>query len=45
MRILNIKDITQGSTNCAILTSRMEEHGVSWENMENMKKKDINQMT
>ena len=28
----------QGSTNCAILPSRMGEHGVSLENMENMKR-------
>ena len=27
----------QGSTNCPILPSRMVEHGVSWENMENTK--------
>ena len=26
----------QGSTICAILTSRMGEHGVSWEDMENI---------
>ena len=26
----------QGSTNCSILPSRMGEHGVSWENIENM---------
>ena len=27
---------SQGSTNCAILPSKMGEHGVSWENMENI---------
>ena len=27
----------QGSTSCAMLPSRMGEHGVSWVNMENMK--------
>ena len=26
----------QGSTNCSILLSQMGEHGVSWENMENI---------
>ena len=36
----------QGSKNCSILPSRMGEHGVSWENTENMEKiENINQMT
>ena len=29
-------DKNQGSTDCAIMPSWMEEHGVSWENMANM---------
>ena len=43
------KSTGQGSTNCAILPSRMEAHGLSWENMEkieNMEKtENINQMS
>ena len=42
----------QGSTNCSILLSRMGEHGMSWEDMENVKNmenrekmENINQMT
>ena len=39
----------QGSTNCGIFQSRNEEHGVSFEDVENMEKKkrmeSINQMS